>query len=382
MKKLLSVILLIAAIMTLSVFADDVKPVTVTLNGAIVDCASYGQEATIVDGRTLVPLRAIFDALGATVEWDKETETVTSVLGQTEISITIGESKLLKNGEEIPLDVPAQIMNGRTLVPVRAISDSFGVAVDWDGETRTVILMQFFGENEVADNSENTDNVPEQAKQTAEKFFDALIKMELTTAAEYCDKPETLKQINISGYEDLLALAGMDRETLSDVFFEQITGGAEYYREYCDALADVTIDISLGFVGKMDYEIVSYTALDDGRIKVEYKIYSPDTDKVSMFSETIISQAIDAAYAEILSESEEFALDTEEDVVHALSVLVKRHAASLIEQELLSVESYSDGSVEHEILVNVNGVWLIEVTEEDISEIEQIVKNGWGFVGE
>ena len=47
MKKLLSVILLIAAMLTLSVFADEVKPVTVTLNGETVDCASYGQEATI-----------------------------------------------------------------------------------------------------------------------------------------------------------------------------------------------------------------------------------------------------------------------------------------------------------------------------------------------
>lgn len=140
MKKFLSVILLISAIFTLSVFAEEAKPVTVTLNGKTVDCASYGQEATIVEGRTMVPLRAIFEALGASVEWNQETKTVTSNLGGTEIFLTIGENKLIKNGEEIALDVPAMIMNGRTLVPVRAVSESFGVAVEWDAETRTVIL--------------------------------------------------------------------------------------------------------------------------------------------------------------------------------------------------------------------------------------------------
>lgn len=141
MKKILSAILLIAAILTVSVFAADANSVTVNLNGEKIDCASYGQEATIVEGRTLVPLRAIFEALGASVEWDGTTKTVTSVLGETEIKLTIGEKALYKNGEAVELDVPAQIMNDRTMVPVRAISESFGVNVEWDGDSRTVILM-------------------------------------------------------------------------------------------------------------------------------------------------------------------------------------------------------------------------------------------------
>lgn len=151
MKKLLSVILLIAAILTLSVFADEAKPVTVTLNGETVDCASYGQEATIVEGRTMVPLRAVFEALGASVEWDANTKTVVSKRGNIMIDLVIGEASLHKYQLDddgyiidvaiVPLDVPAQIMNGRTLVPVRAVSESFGVYVEWDGDTRTVILQ-------------------------------------------------------------------------------------------------------------------------------------------------------------------------------------------------------------------------------------------------
>ena len=148
MKRFLIVALMAVVAFSLAffVYAEEVRPVYVTLNGEIVDCASYGQEATIVDGRTMVPLRAIFEALGATVEWEQETKTVTSVLDKTEIKLTIGENVLLKNGEEIQLDVPALIMNGRTLVPVRAISEAFGVYVEWDSETRTVLLTAAYKE--------------------------------------------------------------------------------------------------------------------------------------------------------------------------------------------------------------------------------------------
>ena len=149
MKKIISIILLIAAIFTLSVFADETKPVTVTLNGQVVDCASYGQEATIVEGRTLVPLRAIFEALGASVEWDGETRKVSSTRGNVMITLAVGENSLQKHilydgfiveTIIIPLDVPAQIMNGRTLVPVRAVSESYGVSVEWEADTKNVVL--------------------------------------------------------------------------------------------------------------------------------------------------------------------------------------------------------------------------------------------------
>lgn len=139
MKKLLSFIL-VAVMLSVACFAAD--DVTVKLNGEVVDCAAYGQAATIVDGRTLVPLRAIFEALGATVEWDQGTKTVSSELNGTAIKLTIGENTLYKNGEAITIDVAAMIMNGRTLVPARAIAEAYGVGVEWDSATRTVILTQ------------------------------------------------------------------------------------------------------------------------------------------------------------------------------------------------------------------------------------------------
>jgi len=100
----------------------------------------FDQEPFIEDGRTLVPLRAIFEALGATVEWDEKTSTVTANKDGVEIELQIGSNEM-KVGDEVKiLDVPAKISGGRTMVPVRAISEAFGCKVEWDGETRNVTV--------------------------------------------------------------------------------------------------------------------------------------------------------------------------------------------------------------------------------------------------
>lgn len=147
-------IFVIALSASFCIYANDTDTVTVTLNGNVVDCASYGQQAEIVDGRTLVSLRAIFEALGASVEWNDAERTVTSELGGITVKLTIGDGFLYKNGKATPLDVPARIINGRTMVPARAVAESFGVSVDWDGESRTVILAKDADEEKPQDESE------------------------------------------------------------------------------------------------------------------------------------------------------------------------------------------------------------------------------------
>lgn len=143
MKKMLvlfTVMLAVTVSLVLTACAAEIPPVVVTLNGEKVDCAAYGQEATIVEDRTLVPLRAIFEALGADIVWDEPTRTVISARGNDVIELTIGSNVLLKNKQSVEVDVPARIMSDRTMVPVRVIAESFGVLVEWDNSTRTVIL--------------------------------------------------------------------------------------------------------------------------------------------------------------------------------------------------------------------------------------------------
>ncbi len=137
MKKILSfcLILIVIACFSVVVFAENI--ITVNLDGSPIN---FDQPPIIQNDRTLVPLRAIFEALGAKVDWDDATQTVTSTKGATTIKITIGDNKLYKNDSAITLDVPAQIVNDRTLVPVRAISEAFGCKVDWVDETQTVLI--------------------------------------------------------------------------------------------------------------------------------------------------------------------------------------------------------------------------------------------------
>ena len=94
----------------------------------------------IVNGRTLVPLRVIFEELEASVDWNEKTQTITAVRDNTTISLQIGNKVLMKNGVPITLDVPAQLINKRTMVPTRAIAEAFNAEVKWDSVAQTVLI--------------------------------------------------------------------------------------------------------------------------------------------------------------------------------------------------------------------------------------------------
>ena len=98
------------------------------------------QPAVARNGRTLVPLRAIFEALGATVEWNGVNQTITAVKGNTTVRMRLNGTTMSKNGQIISLDVPPQAIGGRTMVPVRAIADAFNYNVSWDSVNRIVSI--------------------------------------------------------------------------------------------------------------------------------------------------------------------------------------------------------------------------------------------------
>ena len=113
------------------------ETIRVCLDGTYID---FDQPPVAENGRTLVPLRKIFESLGATVDWNGETGTVVSQKGSTTVMLTLGENVMYVNGEAYFLDVPAKAINGRTLVPVRAISQAMDCNVDWDGENYEVLI--------------------------------------------------------------------------------------------------------------------------------------------------------------------------------------------------------------------------------------------------
>jgi N-acetylmuramoyl-L-alanine amidase len=99
--------------------------------------------AEIRSGRTIVPLRAIAEAFAADVQYDNVSRGINITLGD-EISIvmTVGDVIAYVNGEEVILDSPPVIQNGRALVPIRFIGEAFGAEVLWDAPTRTVTIIR------------------------------------------------------------------------------------------------------------------------------------------------------------------------------------------------------------------------------------------------
>lgn len=115
----------------------ELPPITVTVNGQKL---TFDTEPTAIDGRVLVPVRVIFNALGADVNWDSDSQSATAMGGGHNITVGLGESFFTKDGEKIPLDVPAQSIDGRILVPVRAVSQALDCSAVWDGNARCVVI--------------------------------------------------------------------------------------------------------------------------------------------------------------------------------------------------------------------------------------------------
>ena len=118
------------------------EPITVVLDCAPVE---FTQEPVILNDRTLVPVRAIFEAMGASVDWNGETQTVTSVLGDTTVVMVVNNKVMTVNGAFKTLDAAPQLVEGSTMVPTRAVAESFGCTVEWNAQDRSVnIFSQAF----------------------------------------------------------------------------------------------------------------------------------------------------------------------------------------------------------------------------------------------
>ncbi len=101
----------------------------------------FDTKPIIENGRTLVPFRAIFEALGATVNWNNDVQQVTAQKGDTHVSLIIGDKNMLLNYKMlVALDVAPKIVDSRTLVPLRAISEALDAQVDWNNDLRLVTI--------------------------------------------------------------------------------------------------------------------------------------------------------------------------------------------------------------------------------------------------
>ena len=133
-RKILALTLVLAlASSATPAFADDIK---VKLNSDTVTFAD--QQPVIKNDRTLIPLRGVLEGMGITVDYDNASKTVYMYDNDTTAQLTIGKPSLFVNGVEEPLDTAPEIMNNRTMLPIRAVAEAFGAKVGWNEETKTV----------------------------------------------------------------------------------------------------------------------------------------------------------------------------------------------------------------------------------------------------
>lgn len=255
MKKRISALVL-AMVMTMpaAAFADDIS---INVNGVSLET---DQPPIIENGRTLVPLRAVAEALGCQVEWDNAAKTASFSMGEVTAAITVGESYILVGdgvyNEEFPIDTPAVIRNSRTLIPLRALSECFGYDVNWDNDTRTVTISTKSMETGDTDSAEEQEKIDVADNMTGKiKAYASILEgtVQILDAIEYdnenyTDVKEELAKISLSAdtmsYDELVTaftkLKEID-ESLADMADDAGVSDivADYYSELGDSLKEI-----------------------------------------------------------------------------------------------------------------------------------------------
>lgn len=141
MFKRLNILLLTVIVLLFSwapgIAAEYTYP-TIVLDGRPL---SIAVPAIDENGRTLIPVREFFLELGAVVNWDQDTQTVTVTQSDKEIRLTIGQNTAVINGQAVELDTPPRIIDGRIMAPLRLVTAAIGAAATWDAETRAIHIQ-------------------------------------------------------------------------------------------------------------------------------------------------------------------------------------------------------------------------------------------------
>ena len=268
------------------------QDITVEINGTLCE---FDVPPQIINDRTMVPLRAIFEALNATVEWDDSTKTVTAVKDETTIQLTVGSSFAYVNDAENTLDSPAVILNSRTLVPIRFVSESLGAEVDWDNAARKVTITS---SEDVAVSYDivgvkaigNDGNLPQDA---IDGDYETRWSYEGVNAWIIFD----LGEVKPLGYMGIAFYKGDERVTIFSI--ETSSDGMNYAPAATDITGEMTLDmigVDLnGIQGRYVKFIGNGNSLNAWNSLTEVRIYPPRSDgKMILSGGTSTIQNFDA----------------------------------------------------------------------------------------
>ena len=222
---------------------------------------NYEQPPVNSNGNVLVPLRAIFESLGATVEWNSSTQTVTATREGRTVVLTIGSKTAYINGVPVSLSGEPQLINGYTMVPVRFVSEAFGGEVEWNGGSSSVVVFQ------------NEPSIP--------------------TSAESELPPEGASESTESGPSStspILANISKGITATSDIVFViDVTGSMgeviDYIKETVKSFVDsVPAGSNFAVIGYRDFNYYDYYYND-----VESFDFTRDKDKLKGYLDTLVA---------------------------------------------------------------------------------------------
>ncbi|MCD8390363.1 MAG: copper amine oxidase N-terminal domain-containing protein [Firmicutes bacterium] len=345
MKNISKIAAVFAAILTLCVsftaMADD--DVKVYVDDVQLE---FDVNPIIEDGRTLVPLRAIFEALGAQVEWDGETQTATAISGADVVTVTIDSNTLYKNGAAVELDVPAKIVDDRTLVPVRAVSESFDADVVWDGNTRSVIITTALFENaETAADAETP------------------LSVELTEKAELTDEDmEILKDMAATLRYDF------EQSTLPDYVFENADSMYEVMGDnetFLKTVTEIWNTLAASYVIYVQYQSETLYSIDADSLT--------ESNLLEYFDDVINKAKIDSgSYIEATGCAENDGM--------RLAVITFKSADDMADCKYIGIAASEDGTVRYftaeNDYIDPDNWYFCEVIKDGRSTIAAFEKTG------
>ena len=140
MKKLVSMLLMLSVMLILTVNTGQAAAVPkLYLNG---NTLASDVEPRIVNNHTMVPIAVVAGGLGYQVSWDQKTKSASIHNGQTQMTLTVGKSTALVNGQQVKLEAPPMVDKGRTMLPLRFVGSQFGMNVQWDNVSKSVHMTQ------------------------------------------------------------------------------------------------------------------------------------------------------------------------------------------------------------------------------------------------